>query len=142
MGYPLNESSSLIAFHNFGEEMKHPVVWESDQGKRYYFCSRQMVPGEYTIREGVQLSYASSAASNEEDEEMLRALAASMKGVKDINIMAADNKDATTAGEEEGSCLTKKPTYPPLPEEPRLKGAFFAGLDFVFLTDAGSKEIS
>lgn len=27
-----HESSSLIAFRNFDEEMKRPGVWESDQG--------------------------------------------------------------------------------------------------------------
>ncbi|KAJ9152959.1 hypothetical protein P3X46_026461 [Hevea brasiliensis] len=108
-------------------------------GDHYVTLSHKRLRGS---SKAPQKSEASSAASNEEDEEMIRALAASMKGVKDINIMAADNKDATTAGEEEGSCLTKKPTYPPLPEEPRLTGAFFAGLDFVFLADAGSKEIS
>ncbi|XP_043696187.1 plant UBX domain-containing protein 7-like [Telopea speciosissima] len=32
MGYPSQEASSLVAFRNFGEEMKHPGVWESDQG--------------------------------------------------------------------------------------------------------------
>lgn len=32
MGYPPHESSSVIAFRNFEEEMKHPGVWESDQG--------------------------------------------------------------------------------------------------------------
>ncbi|CAK7326899.1 unnamed protein product [Dovyalis caffra] len=32
LGYPPHEASSLIAFRNFDEEMKHPGVWESDQG--------------------------------------------------------------------------------------------------------------
>lgn len=32
MGYPPHESSSLIAFRNFDEEMRRPGVWESDQG--------------------------------------------------------------------------------------------------------------
>ena len=31
-GYPPHEANSLIAFRNFDEEMKHPGVWESDQG--------------------------------------------------------------------------------------------------------------
>ncbi|OAY25414.1 plant UBX domain-containing protein 7 isoform X2 [Manihot esculenta] len=57
--------------------------------------------------------------TNEEDEDMLRALAASMEGMKDSNIMASDNKDATTGEKEEESCSSKKPTYPPLPEEPK-----------------------
>ncbi|KAJ4961060.1 hypothetical protein NE237_020970 [Protea cynaroides] len=32
MGFPSQEASSLVAFRNFNEEMKHPGVWESDQG--------------------------------------------------------------------------------------------------------------
>lgn len=32
MRHPSGESGSLIAFRNFDEEMKHPGVWESDQG--------------------------------------------------------------------------------------------------------------
>ena len=32
IGYPSREPSSLIAFRNFDEEIKHPGVWESDQG--------------------------------------------------------------------------------------------------------------
>ena len=31
-GHPPHEASSLIAFRNFDEEMKHSGVWESDQG--------------------------------------------------------------------------------------------------------------
>ena len=31
-GYQSREPSSLIAFRNFDEEIKHPGVWESDQG--------------------------------------------------------------------------------------------------------------
>ncbi|XP_010270774.1 PREDICTED: plant UBX domain-containing protein 7 isoform X2 [Nelumbo nucifera] len=31
MGYPSHETSSMIAFRNFDEEMKQPGVWESDQ---------------------------------------------------------------------------------------------------------------
>ncbi|KAF2305751.1 hypothetical protein GH714_008031 [Hevea brasiliensis] len=32
VGYPPNETSSLVAFRNFDEEMRRPGVWESDQG--------------------------------------------------------------------------------------------------------------
>ena len=32
MGHAPHEASSLIAFRNFDEEMKHSGVWESDQG--------------------------------------------------------------------------------------------------------------
>jgi hypothetical protein len=53
-----------------------------------------------------------------EDEEMLRAVAASMESIKDSSGVAAKDKDETVAGEEE-TFSTKKPTYPPLPEEPK-----------------------
>lgn len=32
MRHPSHEPSNLIAFRNFNEEMKHPGVWETDQG--------------------------------------------------------------------------------------------------------------
>lgn len=32
LGYPSHEASSLIAFRNFGEEMRRPGIWESGQG--------------------------------------------------------------------------------------------------------------
>ncbi|XP_015576501.1 plant UBX domain-containing protein 7 isoform X2 [Ricinus communis] len=57
--------------------------------------------------------------TNEEDEEMLRALAASMEGMKDSNRMPSDGKEAASADEDEKSCSTKILAYPPLPEEPK-----------------------
>ncbi|XP_050234412.1 plant UBX domain-containing protein 7 [Mercurialis annua] len=57
--------------------------------------------------------------TNEEDEEMLRALAASMEVIKDLDRATSDNKDATGADKDEKSCLVNKPVYPPLPEEPK-----------------------
>lgn len=58
--------------------------------------------------------------TNEEDEEMQRAVAASMESMKDSCGVAAEDKDAsvTVTGEEE-TCSSKKQTYPPLPEEPK-----------------------
>ncbi|KAA8532371.1 hypothetical protein F0562_032374 [Nyssa sinensis] len=32
MGYPSHEAHSVVPFRNFDEEMKHPGVWEADQG--------------------------------------------------------------------------------------------------------------
>lgn len=32
VGYPSHGPSSVVAFRNFEEEMKHPAVWESEQG--------------------------------------------------------------------------------------------------------------
>lgn len=54
--------------------------------------------------------------SKEEDEEMLLALAASMEGIKDASGVS---KDMDISNAEEEMCKTKKPTYPPLPEEPK-----------------------
>lgn len=56
--------------------------------------------------------------TNEEDEEMLRAVTAAMEGMKDSCGVAAKDKDVTVTGEEE-TCSTKKLSYPPLPEEPK-----------------------
>ncbi|KAL4638130.1 hypothetical protein ACB092_03G128000 [Castanea dentata] len=56
--------------------------------------------------------------TNEEDEEVQRALAASMEGVKDSSEMIAKEKDVTVT-EEDKTCSTKKVEYPPLPEEPK-----------------------
>ncbi|KAK4597079.1 hypothetical protein RGQ29_014900 [Quercus rubra] len=56
--------------------------------------------------------------TNEEDEEVQRALAASMEGVKDSSGMTAKDKDVTVT-EEDKTCSTKKVEYPPLPEEPK-----------------------
>lgn len=48
---------------------------------------------------------------------MLRAIAASMENAKDSIKTTEDDKVSSTTEEE--SCLTKKPAYPPLPEEPK-----------------------
>lgn len=48
-----------------------------------------------------------------EDEEMQRALAASMENVEDSIETTSDDIN------KEEPCSTKKPAYPPLPEEPK-----------------------
>lgn len=50
----------------------------------------------------------------EEDEDMRRALAASMEGVKDT-----DKKETDDVDKSPQTLLTKNPAYPPLPEEPK-----------------------
>lgn len=56
--------------------------------------------------------------NGEEDEELQRALAASMEGIEDPGSVASkESNEATDVVEEEQ--LIKKPSYPPLPEEPR-----------------------
>ncbi|CAK9141733.1 unnamed protein product [Ilex paraguariensis] len=55
--------------------------------------------------------------TSEEDEEMQLALAASMEGVKDTN--GVTSKDASIINTQEETCSIKKPSYPPLPEEPK-----------------------
>ncbi|KAK1385339.1 UBX domain-containing protein [Heracleum sosnowskyi] len=54
--------------------------------------------------------------SKEEDEELLLALAASMEGIEESSGVS---KDIDISNAEEEMCKTKKPTYPPLPEEPK-----------------------
>ncbi|XP_022157079.1 plant UBX domain-containing protein 7 [Momordica charantia] len=51
----------------------------------------------------------------EEDEEVQRALAVSLEGMKETVKLSSENKDAKSAEKEE----QKPPTYPPLPEEPK-----------------------
>ncbi|KAL9389754.1 hypothetical protein Peur_018359 [Populus x canadensis] len=67
----------------------------------------------------------SAYETKEEDEEVLRAVAASMESMKDSSVIASNKKDiasndkddaSTAKGEEK--CSTRTPTYPPLPEEP------------------------
>lgn len=48
---------------------------------------------------------------------MLRAIAASMENAKDSIKTTEDDKVSSTTEEE--PCLTEKPAYPPLPEEPK-----------------------
>ena len=57
--------------------------------------------------------------SNEEDEEVLRAMAASIESSKESSGVAGRDKDAdiTNKGPETG--LSRRPAYPPLPEEPK-----------------------
>ncbi|GMY18049.1 plant UBX domain-containing protein 7 [Fagus crenata] len=56
--------------------------------------------------------------TNEEDEEMPRALAASTECMEDSTGMTAKDKDVTVTVEEK-TCSIKKLSYPPLPEEPK-----------------------
>lgn len=63
-----------------------------------------------------------SDESKEEDEEVQRALAASMESMKESTAMAGrDNKDADVAVNGQETALAKRPTYPALPEEPRAE---------------------
>lgn len=56
------------------------------------------------------------AEPNEEEEELQRALAASMEGMKQPDQSGSKDKDVVMEKEEETS---SKPTYPLLPEEPK-----------------------
>ena len=58
-------------------------------------------------------------ATNEEDEELLNALAASMENMKDASGVSTTDKDITDTEKEEQTLSPKKPTYPLLPEEPK-----------------------
>ena len=54
--------------------------------------------------------------TNEEDE-VLRALAASMESIKETSKVNPEDKGVNLTDEDEKS--DKKPIYPPLPEEPK-----------------------
>ncbi|KAJ0037961.1 hypothetical protein Pint_22536 [Pistacia integerrima] len=58
----------------------------------------------------------STEEADEEDEEVLQALAASMENIKDSTLVIPSDEVVTITDDE--TCTTKKPTYPPLPEEP------------------------
>lgn len=63
-----------------------------------------------------------SDASKEEDEEVQRALAASLENMKELSAIAGgDNKDANVAGKLQETALSKRPVYPTLPEEPKAE---------------------
>ncbi|KAJ8564825.1 hypothetical protein K7X08_001285 [Anisodus acutangulus] len=54
----------------------------------------------------------------EEDEELQRALAASMEGIEDPGSVASEETNEASDDVKEEQ-LIKKPSYPPLPEEPK-----------------------
>ncbi|KAI4313422.1 hypothetical protein L6164_026406 [Bauhinia variegata] len=56
---------------------------------------------------------------NEEDEEIQRALAASMESMKESSAAAVRENDANFAVKDQEKELPKRPTFPPLPEEPK-----------------------
>ncbi|BAT75159.1 hypothetical protein LR48_Vigan01g154300 [Vigna angularis] len=63
-----------------------------------------------------------SNENKEEDEEIQRALAASMESMKESTAMAGrENKDADVVVNGQETTLAKRPTYPPLPEEPKAE---------------------
>ncbi|TKY58512.1 Plant UBX domain-containing protein 7 [Spatholobus suberectus] len=63
-----------------------------------------------------------SDEGKEEDEEVQRALAASMESMKESTAMAGrDNKDTDVAVNGQETTLAKRPTYPALPEEPKAE---------------------
>ncbi|CAK8562059.1 unnamed protein product [Lathyrus sativus] len=63
-----------------------------------------------------------SNASKEEDEEVQRALAASLENMKEPSAATlGDNKDANVADNSEETALPKRPAYPTLPEEPKAE---------------------
>ncbi|XVE85523.1 hypothetical protein DITRI_Ditri17bG0097600 [Diplodiscus trichospermus] len=59
-----------------------------------------------------------STDETNEDEDVLRAVAASMENMKDPIKTTSDDK-VSPANDKEEQCSTKKPAYPPLPEEPK-----------------------
>lgn len=63
-----------------------------------------------------------SDANKEEDEEVQRALAASLESVKESSEMAeGDDKEANVAGNVQETALPQRPAYPTLPEEPKAE---------------------
>lgn len=68
------------------------------------------------------IALVESNENKEEDEEIQRALAASMESMKESTAMAGtENKDADVVVNGQETTLAKRPTYPPLPEEPKAE---------------------
>lgn len=63
--------------------------------------------------------YYLAVETNEEDEELQRALAVSMENMNHLEQVVSEEKDMTTANKDENECSIEKPVYPPLPEEPK-----------------------
>ncbi|XP_025626162.1 plant UBX domain-containing protein 7 isoform X3 [Arachis hypogaea] len=60
--------------------------------------------------------------NKDEEEEIQRALAASMEGMIGSNVAAgSDNKEADSAVSQQEAALPKRPSYPVLPEEPKAE---------------------
>ncbi|GAB4847814.1 hypothetical protein Ancab_026876 [Ancistrocladus abbreviatus] len=55
--------------------------------------------------------------SNDEDEQVQQALAASLESMKDPNELVSKVKDAASVEKEAETCSMKKPSYLPLPDE-------------------------
>ncbi|GAV90313.1 UBX domain-containing protein/Thioredoxin_7 domain-containing protein [Cephalotus follicularis] len=100
------------------ENLLEDIVPFMDGGPRDYHATlSNKRPRENSLTPSQKLK-VSTDETNKEDEEVLRELAPSMDGLKDSNEVTANGKDVIDTGEEEMSS-TKKPTYPPLPEEPK-----------------------
>ncbi|KAH1238707.1 Plant UBX domain-containing protein 7 [Glycine max] len=67
-------------------------------------------------------SLVESDENKEEDEEVQRALAASMESMKESTVMTGrDNIDTDVAVYGQQTTLAKRPIYPALPEEPKVE---------------------
>ncbi|KAF6174624.1 hypothetical protein GIB67_006276 [Kingdonia uniflora] len=79
-------------------------------------------------RESLQTSVPKVQAdevTEEEDPEVLLAIAASMQKTKDhISTASVDVNESQVVGENKEICSINKPTYPPLSEEPKMDRSF------------------
>lgn len=57
--------------------------------------------------------------TSEENEEILHAIAASMESIKDTSGSGSQVEDVNLTNPDEITCQDKKPSYPPLTEEPK-----------------------
>ncbi|WCJ33737.1 UBX domain-containing protein [Euphorbia peplus] len=95
------------------ESLLEDLVPFMDGGPRDHHVSHKRPRGSS------QAPQKNKVETNKEDEEVQRALAASMEGMKDLNRTASDSAGSSIADKEEETCTTEKPEYPLLPEEPR-----------------------
>ncbi|XP_065856577.1 plant UBX domain-containing protein 7 isoform X2 [Euphorbia lathyris] len=95
------------------ESLLEDLVPYMDGGPRDHHVSHKRLRGSS------QAPQKNKVETNKEDEDVQRALAASMEGMKDLNRTASDSAGSSNADKEEETCTPEKPTYPLLPEEPR-----------------------
>lgn len=65
------------------------------------------------------LALVSPDTTDVENEELQRALAASMENMKESTGVTPSDTGATTGDKEDRTSTPQKPAYPPLPEEPK-----------------------
>lgn len=76
-------------------------------------------PRESSMTPSHKIQVTAADETYEEDEEVQRALAASLEPMENSSGISSKDENVTNSDKKEEMALPKKPTYPPLPEEPK-----------------------